>query len=81
MQIDIPSTAANLIQQRAELAGFGSPEEYVCELILKDLASVATGDCQNARYFEKLVVEGLHAGPMTPFLDEEKDAIRAAVVG
>lgn len=73
MNISLPETLRDYVDEQIEAGGYGTVSEYVRDLIRQDQRRKA-----KARV-EALLIEGLDSGEATPMTDEDWASIRQAV--
>ncbi|MEM8642836.1 MAG: type II toxin-antitoxin system ParD family antitoxin [Cyanobacteria bacterium P01_G01_bin.54] len=73
MNISLPETLRDYVDEQIEAGGYGTVSEYVRDLIRQDQRRKA-----KARV-EALLLEGLDSGEATPMTDEDWAVIRQAV--
>lgn len=72
--IDLSKETKEFIDQQAAANGFGSSADYVRSLLR------AEEERAWRKEIERLALEGLHSGPMTPFTKQDWEDIRGQVM-
>jgi antitoxin ParD1/3/4 len=73
LQIDIPATFVDFLNQRVSEQGYASPSQYVQALIEADQNRVARQE------LEAEMIKGLESGEPVPMTDDDWQAIRNEV--
>jgi antitoxin ParD1/3/4 len=70
MNISLPATLRDQLEQKLTRRAYGTASEYVRELIRKDLQREAI------EKVDALLLEGMHSGPATPMTDRDWQELR-----
>ncbi|MGK7928464.1 MAG: type II toxin-antitoxin system ParD family antitoxin [Spirulina sp.] len=73
MNVSLPDTMRDYIEQQVKAGGYGSVSEYIRDLIRQDQKQKAK------EQIETLLLEGLDSGNATPMSDRDWREIRQAV--
>ena len=73
MNVSLPDTMRNYIEQQVKAGGYGSISEYIRDLIHQDQKR------KTKEHLETLLQEGLDSGSATPMSDRDWTEIRQAV--
>ncbi len=73
MNVSLPDTMREYIEQQVKAGGYGSVSEYIRDLIRQDQKRKAK------EQLETLLLEGLDSGTATPISDQDWTEIRQAV--
>ncbi|MDJ0535910.1 MAG: type II toxin-antitoxin system ParD family antitoxin [Xenococcaceae cyanobacterium MO_207.B15] len=73
MNVSLPDTMRDYIEQQVKAGGYGSVSEYIRDLIRQDQKRKAKED------LETLLLQGLDSGTATPMSDGDWAEIRQAV--
>ena len=73
MNVSLPDSMREYIEQQVKAGGYGSVSEYIRDLIRQDQKR------QAKEHLETLLLEGLDSGTATPMSDRDWTEIRQAV--
>ncbi|MEA5469063.1 type II toxin-antitoxin system ParD family antitoxin [Spirulina sp. 06S082] len=73
MNVSLPETMRDYIEEQVKTGGYGSVSEYIRDLIRQDRKRKAQD------HLETLLLEGLDSGSATPMIDRDWTEIRQAV--
>lgn len=73
MNVSLPDTMRDYIEQQVKAGGYGSVSEYIRDLIRQDQKR------KTKEHLETLLLEGLDSGATTPMSDRDWTEIRQAV--
>ncbi len=73
MNISLPDTLRDYIEQQVKIGGYGSSSEYIRALIRQDQKRKAE------EHLQSLLLEGLDSGAALPMSDRDWTEIRQAV--
>lgn len=73
MNVSLPDTMRDYIEQQVKAGGYGSVSEYIRDLIRQDQKRKAK------EHLETLLLEGIESGTATPMSDQDWTEIRQAV--
>ena len=73
MNVSLPDTLRDYIEQQVKIGGYGSSSEYIRDLIRQDQKQKAQ------EHLQTLLLEGLDSGEALPMSDQDWTEIRQAV--
>lgn len=73
MNVSLPDTLRDYIEQQVKIGGYGSSSEYIRDLIRQDQKQKAQ------EHLQTLLLEGLDSGEALPMSDRDWTEIRQAV--
>ena len=73
MNVSLPDTLRDYIEQQVKIGGYGSSSEYIRDLIRQDQKRKAQ------EHLQTLLLEGLDSGEALPMSDRDWTEIRQAV--
>ena len=73
MNVSLPDTLRDYIEQQVRIGGYGSSSEYIRDLIRQDQKQKAQ------EHLQTLLLEGLDSGEALPMSDQDWTEIRQAV--
>ena len=73
MNVSLPDTLRDYIEQQVKIGGYGSSSEYIRDLIRQDQKRKAQ------EHLQTLLLEGLDSGEALPMSDQDWTEIRQAV--